>query len=232
MLLPITPWSMATASNWLGKTALLRWSRARTVELCNLLGDDFLVDFFWLESVVLLEGIYIYMQMICIYTYIQIWIKIDRVYNPSLYIYLHIKTDTENKHTFEQNLMFKRMSSNKQMSAMPRFRSNSLVAYNAALSGQGSDHGWWLCLSMLEAGWIFNGLLWLGYAWNPGIDSVRCEFERKICHLTSVLCVCFIFPSGPSNHHWQTTINKTMKKQNSTHSGIWWNQMECDEIWW
>eukprot|EP00434_Breviolum_minutum_P043351 symbB.v1.2.038636.t1/scaffold6091.1/size20991/2 len=30
------------------------------------------------------------------------------------------------------------------------FRSNSLVAYNAALSGQGSDHGWWLCLSMLE----------------------------------------------------------------------------------
>ena len=30
------------------------------------------------------------------------------------------------------------------------FRSNSLVAYNAALSGQGSDPGWWLCLSMLE----------------------------------------------------------------------------------
>ena len=42
------------------------------MELCNLLGDDFLVDFFWLESVVLWEGMYIYMQMICIYTYIQI----------------------------------------------------------------------------------------------------------------------------------------------------------------
>lgn len=166
--------------------------------------------------------------MICIYTYIQIWIKIDRVYNPSLYIYLHIKTDTENKHTFE--LMFKRMSSNKQMSAMPRFSSNSLVAYNAALSGQGSDHGWWLCLSMLEAGWIFNGLLWLGYAWNPGIDSVRCEFEQKF-----VIWQAFRFfsPSGPSNHHWQTTINKNNEEtelnplRNLMESdGMWWNLME------
>ena len=167
------------------------------------------------------------MQMICICTYIQIWIKIDRVYNPSLYIYLHIKTDTENKHTFE--LMFNRMSSNKQMSAMPRFRRNSLVAYNAALSGQGSDHGWWLCLSMLEAGWIFNGLLWLGYAWNPGIDSVRCEFEQKF-----VIWQAFRFFPHPAQAIiiGKQRSTKTMKKQNSTHWGIWWNQMECDGIWW
>lgn len=120
------------------------------------------------------------------------------------------------------------MSSDKQMSAMPRFRSNSLVAYNAALSGQGSDHGWWLCLSMLEAGWIFNGLLWLGYAWNPGIDSVRCEFERKF-----VIWQTFFSPIRPrqsslGNNEQQTQWrNRTQPIQES--DGIRWNVMESDD---
>lgn len=116
------------------------------------------------------------------------------------------------------------MSSNKQMSAMPRFRSNSLVAYNAALSGQGSDPGWWLCLSMLEAGWIFNGLLWLCYGWNTGIDSVRCEFERKICHLTSVLCV-FYFPIRPKQ---SSLANNDQQNNEETELNPFRNLMESD----
>ena len=149
------------------------------MELCNLLGDEnFLVAFLTRSSCIVGRHI-LYIYILHNHIYIH-------TYSISIYIYIYTliiiytyTTDTESKHAFEQVEAPGCLPRNLPM---PRLPSNWLVAYNAALSGQGSDHGWWSCLSMLEAGWVLlgsHGWSW----WNPGIDH-GCELEWT-CHLSN-----------------------------------------------
>ncbi len=157
MLWPIIPWSMATASNWLGKTALLRWSTARTVELCNLLGDEnFLVAFLTRSSCIVGRHI-LYIYILHNHIYIH-------TYSISIYIYIHTHNyiyiyDWYRKQTRIWTSWSSRMSSKKSAYAQA---AQQLVGSLQCRTEWSRKRSWLVVVLVHAGGWLgFAGFPWM-----------------------------------------------------------------------